>query len=64
MLQLIGAAILSYIVLGETLGYRGIIGGCIFITALILAAGTEIPATTTSSTTTTPSAINVVKGIE
>ena len=51
MLQLTGAAILLYIVLGETLGYKGIISGCIFITALILAAGTEIPATTTESPT-------------
>ena len=63
MLQLTGAAILSYIVLGETLGYRGIIGGCIFIPALILAPGTEVPATTTSSSTTL-SAIDIKKRTE
>lgn len=64
--QPLWAAILSYVVLGETLGYEGIIGGCIFITALILAAGTEPPlspetqlvsATATSTSMTTATAI-------
>ena len=65
----LGAAIISFFALGETLGYKGIIGGCIFVAALLLAATTETgtaqtiePTTTTTTTCTSSSTVTEVEG--
>jgi drug/metabolite transporter (DMT)-like permease len=51
--QPLWAAIISFFALHETLGYEGIIGGCIFVAALFLAATTENAQTIEATTTTT-----------
>ena len=66
----LGAAIISFFALGETLGYKGIIGGCIFVAALLLAATTETgtaqtiepTTTTTTNTCTSSSTVTEVEG--
>ena len=66
----LGAAIISFFALGETLGYKGIIGGCIFVAALLLAATTETtvaaqtigPTTATTVTCTSSSTVTEVEG--
>ena len=61
----LGAAIISFFALGETLGYKGIIGGCIFVAALLLAATTETgTAQTIKSTTTTCTSSSTVTEVE
>ena len=66
----LGAAIISFFALGETLGYKGIIGGCIFVAALLLAATTEtgtaqtIKSTTTTTTTNTCTSSSTVTEVE
>ena len=65
----LGAAIISFFALGETLGYKGIIGGCIFVAALLLAATTETgtaqtigPTSTATTTSTSSSTVTEVEG--
>ena len=57
-----GAAIISFFALGETLGYKGIIGGCIFVAALLLAATTETGTAQTIEPTTTTTTTEVEAG--
>ena len=59
----LGAAIISFFALGETLGYKGIIGGCIFVAALLLAATTEttVAAQTIGPTTATTTEVEAGK---
>ena len=51
--QPLWAALISFVFLGETLGSQGMVGGCIFVAALILAAGADTTETKSTSTTTT-----------
>jgi len=50
--QPLWAAVISFLVLGETLGYQGMVGGGIFVAALILAAGADTTTATTTASTT------------
>ncbi|OEU18058.1 hypothetical protein FRACYDRAFT_238491 [Fragilariopsis cylindrus CCMP1102] len=61
--QPLWAAIISFFALGETLGYKGIFGGCIFVAALLLAATTEttVAAQTIGPTTATTTEVEAGK---